>query len=162
LPLLKKDDFETALYSLVELGTTTIQLIATQKTQRSWAGEKELDRCQRIMIAAAEQSKNFIIPTLIPPIHLTEYLKKITENEHPKIYFDPQGSAGLALLNNLAQQKAKHYMLMVGPEGDLTQSEKELLQAKSFYFCQLTPTVLRSVSAVILGAGIMRTLMRKN
>jgi len=31
LPLLKKDSFETALYSLTELGVTAIQLVTTQK-----------------------------------------------------------------------------------------------------------------------------------
>jgi len=53
LPLLKRDDLDTALYALHELGVTAIQLITTQKTQRAWTGDKEMERLERIMGAAA-------------------------------------------------------------------------------------------------------------
>lgn len=160
LPLLKKDDFETALYSLVELGATTIQLITTEKTQRSWGAEKELDRCQRIMIAAAEQSKNFALPQLLAPISLKTYLSQNTLQSVSKIYFDPQGILALELFEKLASKKPTHCVLMVGPEGDLTPAEKEALRAQSFQFCQLTPTVLRSVQAVAVGLGMVRSFIR--
>lgn len=160
LPLLKKDDFETALYSLVELGTNAIQLVITEKTQRSWGADKELDRCQRIMIAAAEQSKNFALPALFAPIPLKNYLPQIGSLAIPKIYFDPQGALALQSLSALALKKPAHCILMVGPEGDLTISEKDLLKAQAFEFCQLTPTVLRSVQAVAVGLGMVRSLVR--
>lgn len=160
LPLLKKDDFETALYSLVELGATTIQLVTTEKTQRSWGAEKELDRCQRIMVAAAEQSKNFAMPSLLAPIPLKNYLPQIASQAIPKIYFDPQGKPAIELLADLAKKNPSQCMLMVGPEGDLTITEKDALQVQSFQFCQLTPTVLRSVQAVAVGLGMVRSLVR--
>lgn len=160
LPLLKKDDFETALYSLVELGATTIQLVTTEKTQRAWGADKELERCHRIMIAAAEQSKNFALPELMPPISLKTYLPKIADQSIPKIYFDPQGKAPFEILRILTEKKASHYVLMVGPEGDLTIPEKDLLLSQSFQFCQLTPTVLRSVSAIAVGVGMIRSILR--
>jgi RsmE family RNA methyltransferase len=160
LPLLKKDDFETALYSLVELGATTIQLVTTEKTQRSWGNDKELDRCRRIMIAAAEQSKNFALPELLAPVPLKSYLARLASMTISKIYFDPQGTPAEQLLVALAAKKPAHCLLMVGPEGDLTVAEKEALQAHAFEFCQLTPTVLRSVQAVAVGLGIVRSLLR--
>ncbi len=43
LPILKRDALEQAIYSLVELGATDIQLMSTQKVQRKWGGRKELD-----------------------------------------------------------------------------------------------------------------------
>ena len=160
LPLLKKDDFETALYSLVELGATTIQLVTTEKTQRSWGTEKEFDRCQRVMIAAAEQSKNFALPALLAPISLKNYLAQMAALAVPKIYFDPQGVLAIELLTALASKKPAHCMLLVGPEGDLTAIEKDALRTQGFEFCQLTPTVLRSVQAVAVGLGMMRSLVR--
>lgn len=160
LPLLKKDDFETALYSLVELGATTIQLVTTEKTQRSWGGDKELDRCHRVMIAAAEQSKNFAIPTLNAPIALKSYMPTISSTTCPKIYFDPQGVLAAQLMTVLGSKKSSYCILMVGPEGDLTTAEKEMLKAQVFEFCQLTPTVLRSVQAVALGLGMIRSVVR--
>src|SRR6201999_3341130 len=59
LPLLKRDDFEQALYMLAELGVNVIQLVITDKSLKSWGKEKELERLGRIVVAAAEQSKCF-------------------------------------------------------------------------------------------------------
>lgn len=160
LPLLKKDDFETALYSLVELGANTIQLVTTEKTQRSWGTDKEYDRCQRIMIAAAEQSKNFSLPELLSPIPLKTYVAGLKTQKGLKIYFDPHGNAAFTILKGIDLKKPDLCTLMVGPEGDLTADEKSLLQNQGFEFCQLTPTVLRSISAISIGLGMVRTLIR--
>lgn len=160
LPLLKRDDFETALYSLVELGAQAVQFITTEKVQRSLYGEKEYERCKRIMISAAEQSKNFAIPELFLPISLPEYVAKISPMNIPKIYFDVEGESVLTLAQELYAQKPQELILMVGPEGDLTSDEKELVRSGNFTFCTLTPTVLRSVSAVELGLGIFRSVLR--
>lgn len=161
LPLLKKDDFETALYSLVELGATTIQLVTTEKTQRAWGGEKELERCHRVMIAAAEQSKNFAVPRLHPPCTVQSYLATIKSDDSvSKLYFDYEGMSARKVINTVINEQPESYLLMVGPEGDLTPAEKELLVAHSFQFCALTPTVLRSVQAVALSMGLVRSFVR--
>ncbi|MCX5922891.1 MAG: RsmE family RNA methyltransferase [Candidatus Dependentiae bacterium] len=159
LPILKRDDFETALYSLVELGATRVQLVLTQKVQRTWGGEKEFERAQRIMVAAAEQSKNFAFPELYPPIALSKCLEKIPVQAQ-KIYFDVDGQAALSLLNTIHAAAPQELFLMVGPEGDLTSEEKELLRSYSFTFCVLTPTILRATQAVAVGLGMARTVLR--
>jgi len=159
LPLLKKDDFETALYSVVELGANKIQLVSTQKGQRAWGGQKELERCQRIMIAAAEQSKNFAMPDLIAPISLSSYVPGIPESTM-KLYCDPQGISAMSALQKLVAEKPKELYLMVGPEGDLTDQEKDLLLQSHFLFMSLTPTVLRSVQAVAISLGLVRSVVR--
>lgn len=50
-------------------------------------------------------------------------------------------------------------MLLVGPEGDLSNEEKNAVHTAGFIMCALTPTILRSVHAAFLGAGIMRSVM---
>ena len=86
LPLLKREAFEQAIYSAVELGANEIQLINTHKEQRHWR-EKEFYRLQHIMIAAAEQSKYFALSTVCAPIPLLEAKPAGTS-----IFFDPQGA----------------------------------------------------------------------
>jgi RsmE family RNA methyltransferase len=44
-----------------------------------------------------------------------------------------------------------------GPEGGLTEIEKELLQTMGARVCALTPTILRAWAAVSVGAGFLRT-----
>ncbi len=79
LPLLKREAFEQAIYFLVEAGVQKIQLAVTAKLKRKWGGQKELDRLQRIVIAAAEQSKNFAFPVLQSPASLSDKLPKLQE-----------------------------------------------------------------------------------
>jgi RsmE family RNA methyltransferase len=50
---------------------------------------------------------------------------------------------------------------MVGPEGDLTHAEKEFLKEKNVVFCRLTPTVIRSKDALMIGLGVLRSLFNE-
>lgn len=159
LPLLKREALETVMYSLVELGVTTIQLIKTAKTQRSWAGQAEYDRLQKIMIAAAEQSKNYALPELHAPCSLEQAIQQVPSSAI-KLYADPEGIPLREFAEKLTAQQDAPLTLMIGPEGDLNAQEKAELLAHNFIFCALTPTVLRSVQAGALFAGIMRSLYR--
>jgi len=157
LPLLKKESLETALYSLTEIGATKIQLVITQKSQQRWT-PKEQERAQKIIIAAAEQSKNFAFPHLIAPIELNSVIPQL-ESDTFKIFFDPAGVPLSECLGEVQSIKPKCIALAIGPEGDLTVAEKELLMKKGFSFCALTPTVLRACQAAALSTGIIRSII---
>lgn len=158
LPLLKRDDYEAALYALTEVGVNAIQLIYTQKTGNQWSGDRDKDRAERILIAAAEQSKNFAYPTLYEPILLTQALKKYS-NVTNKLFFDPQGKHLFDVMKALRNDSPDHIVLLVGPEGDLDSEEKKLVLANNFIFCALTPTIMRAVQAAALSAGFVRSLL---
>jgi len=155
LPLLKRDSLEQAVYNLVELGINTIQLVSTQKTQNKLAGQKELERLERICISACEQSKQFNVPAILPPIPLSQ--ATATKYTALCIYADPEGQKLQTIIYEVENNR-KPIILMVGPEGDLTQDEKLLLQNNLFHFCALTPTILRSWQAASLLTGIVRSL----
>jgi len=155
LPLLKRDQFEAALYTLVELGANVVQPVITAKTQRKWGGAKELKRAKKIMIGAAEQSKNFAFPLLNKPLSLQECCEIIDQDQ--KIFFDLDGEP----VSHIVQMTDdRPLLLMIGPEGDLIQKEKELLQKKGFNFCSLTPTIIRASQAAVLSVGIFRSFAR--
>lgn len=152
LPLLKREALEQAVYSAVELGVNQIQLIITEKVQRHWQG-RELERLQHIMIAAAEQSKYFSLPELHAPISLLEL-----QLSGCAIFFDPEGEPlADTLMKKLWPEKMVSCTVIVGPEGDLTESEKFYLQKQQVMFVRLTPTILRAQQAVALGVGTLRS-----
>jgi 16S rRNA (uracil1498-N3)-methyltransferase len=157
LPVLKRDDFEQALYALTEVGVNTIQLVSTQKTRTAWSGQKELERAKRIIVSAAEQSKNFSFPELKAPVPL---LTALDISASVKIFFEPDGISAFSLTQQLREKQPNHLVLLVGPEGDLSNEEKKMVVAERFLFCALTPTVLRAVQAAGLGAGLVRSLLR--
>lgn len=156
LPLLKKESLEAALYSLTEIGVSKIHLAITQKSQQRWT-PKEQERAQKIIIAAAEQSKNFAFPQLFSPLALDELCAQL-EPASFKIFFDPAGRR-LSECLELVQHAPKQITLAIGPEGDLTEEEKELMHRRGFTFCALTPTVLRACQAAALSTGIFRSII---
>jgi len=155
LPVLKKDALSDAVYNAVELGANAIQLVHTDKAQRT-VSRAELERLERVAIAAAEQSKNFAFPTITPPVPLREVMGALDGN---KLFFDPAGSAINKALEQLKASNGMSINMLVGPEGDLTQEEKDMLSAQQWVFVALTPTVLRAVQAVAVGLGILRSFI---
>jgi len=154
LGLLKRDALERSVESLTVVGVNTIKLFISEKIQRVWGGEKEYDRLQRLMIASAEQSKQFILPKLEEPISFSDIVK--ADSSDFRIFCDPDGESLVKLVSS--DKGFKKVSLLVGPEGDLSKSEKEQLCQFHYKFCHLTPTILRSELAVILASGIIRSL----
>jgi 16S rRNA (uracil1498-N3)-methyltransferase len=158
LPVLKRDDYEAALYALTEVGVNRIQLVFTHKTSHQWSGNKDLERAQRIIIGAAEQSKNFAYPELKAPIMLEVALQQYRASS-AKVFFDPEGMPFFEVMQQLHTNKSEDVLLLVGPEGDLHSEEKKIVQNEGFIFCSLTPTIMRAVQAATLGAGFVRSLL---
>lgn len=156
LPLLKREAFEEAIYALIELGVNAIHLMHTAKEQRHWTGPKEMQRIHNIMIAAAEQSKNFAMAQVYEPKNIADLIAQ-KSNKQQGFFFDVMGNP----LLDVVKETPKHdsYIVCVGPEGDLLESEKFLLQKSGFTFARLTPTVLRAQQAVVVGLGALRSLL---
>jgi 16S rRNA (uracil1498-N3)-methyltransferase len=151
---LKKQALEEAVYGLVECGVSSIYLLDTDKVQRDWGGDKEYERLYKICIAAAEQSKNYAMPQIHKPISLNEFIKQ--HAAYTKLFFDP---AGASIMATISDRKHENICCIVGPEGDLTESEKDLLRTQQFNFCHLTPTILRAQQAVVVAVGALRSII---
>lgn len=160
LPLLKREALEMALYGLVEAGASKIQLIETAKSER--LKTDAFDRLERVMIAAAEQSKNFSFPSLERPISFDVCLSLLSSTHVPCIFFDPQGQPLYEVIDRYRKEKISCLWCMVGPEGDLTTQEKAKLREACeglVTFCALTPTILRAWNAATLGVSALRACM---
>ncbi len=153
LPVLKRDAFEQAVYFLVEAGVQDIRLIFAEKMQRKWGGQKELDRLQRIVIAAAEQSKNFAFPVLKAPMLLADQLENLLRSQ--RYYGDPTGKPVFSIIS---QKAPDHVTLTTGPEGDFSSQEKLILAQHSFQPISLTPTILRAETAAFCLSSILRSV----
>lgn len=64
----------------------------------------------------------------------------------------------LEVMGKITEQKPDAMTCMVGPEGDLTDQEKDELKKVNVQFVRLTPTVLRSWHALLVGVGALRSL----
>ena len=151
LPMLKIDALSDAIYSCAEVGITNIQLVTTAKTQTPYS-PKLFDKLQRVAVAAAEQSKMYAFPTILPPVKLDSWLA--TSRQGLCFHFDVTGVPFASWYKPV--QADQSYYLLVGPEGDLTDDEKSLVATSGFQSCLLTSTVLRSVRSISLVTGLFR------
>ena len=159
--ILKRDAFEEIIYAAAQMAVTKIIPLISAKVQRSWGGNKEMERMTNIMISACEQSKSFIIPELNSPVKIQDISRHL-ENQKSiiKAYFDPAGQNIFTLLKTLDQKNKPAVALLFGPEGGLTNDEEKIIAGAGFETYALTPTILRSREAVFVGLGSVRSVAR--
>lgn len=158
LPLMDKEALEAAIYALSVMAVENIRLVITDKIHKHFFTEKEYARLQRIMIAASEQAKQFVIPTLFPPRPLPEVLL-LGDAAPVKLFFDAKGKAPEQWINLLKDSGKKEIIVLSGPEADLSADEKQKLLERGFLFCALTPTILKAEHAVMVASGIIRSFL---
>ncbi len=156
--LLKKESFEEAVHHATVTGATHIQPIITQKSRRGWLNEREPERLQGIIIAAAEQSKNPHLPILQKPLSLDTILSNTTTCL--RIGFEATSTAPLSTLIN-STPISHDIALFIGPEGGFTEAEITSMKNAGTVFYQLTKTILRSQEAVCLATGVLSTVIHK-
>lgn len=154
LPFLERAAFEEAVSAATVLGVRRIIVVRTQKSAPSPLSPNFRERLHRIMIAAAEQSKQYCLPLIDEAPNLTAALSAgVTP-----LFFHP---TGMALSESLpVLESISRLCVVVGPAGDLsTQEQKSLAEAGAF-FIRLTPTILRSEAAVMVGVGVLRSVLQ--
>ena len=156
--LLKKENFENALYSCVELGANCISPVIFAKSTPQKLNQ---ERIEKILISAAEQSKNFNLPEYQEQVLFINFLTKIKNDlKTIYIYCDISGQEMFDVVTQLKKQACNKIVLIIGPEGDLTFLEKQQLLAQpNVIFMRLTPTILRSFQAVTVALGALRSLL---
>jgi 16S rRNA (uracil1498-N3)-methyltransferase len=156
--LLKKENFERIVYFAAAMGANVIQPFISHKIQRKWGGAKEVERLQKILISACEQSKNFNIPQILEPLSFDKFIKNLNTNSK-KICFEVDGASLFDLLSDLNEFSHNQIILTFGPEGGFSSDEIAKLRKVGFGFVKLTPTILRSVEAVAVGLGSVRSIV---
>ncbi len=155
LPIAEKSVFEDAVSYLTVLGAYAIYPIITEKSKRSWGTRKDFDRIHRVMVAAAEQSKQLYLPNIYSPCTMHE-MPIIADYQY---VCNPDGSPLRAYLSDISPGKQATFAGLVGPESGLTDAEVAYLSRIGWQQLRLVPSVLRTQTAVAVGAGAIRSLL---
>lgn len=154
--LLKREFFENICYVAAQMGANKIIPVLTQRVHKNWINQKNKNRLKKIMISAAEQSKSFFIPQLLGPVNL-KYFLNLDCNK--KICFDYNGKKLIDLLQDLNKSKPNKIQLFFGSEAGFSDQEYKLISKSNFDIFKLTSTILRSVEAVTVGLGSIRSVV---
>lgn len=158
IPVLKREALEKALYNLTVLGVSQVYLVQTERAHLTHKNSEQLlSRLRAITIAAAEQSKQYILPVIHEPQKLTaEFLRNSIPPNIPVFLFDPVGENSIKIVSQYAQKKPATIVTITGPEAGFTSEEQALFAAHNAQLCALTPAILRAEDALLLGVGVIR------
>ena len=95
------------------------------------------------------------IPNISEPIKFEEFLSRDQKNQIILVCSVTENSNSIR--NVIKNHSASDYSLMIGPEGDFSETEMNSIQNKDNYFTvSLGDTVLKSETASIIAAGILK------
>jgi 16S rRNA (uracil1498-N3)-methyltransferase len=147
LSLIKPAAFELALEKVVEVGVNRIIPVIAARSNAPPRARKS-DRWKRVVIEAAKQSKRYHLPVVEEPVRLAA---AFDIQAATKIVFAERG--GGPLKSALAGSPA---LFLVGPEGGWTDAELESARKQGFHLVGLGDGTLRSETAAIVGAALIR------
>jgi 16S rRNA (uracil1498-N3)-methyltransferase len=150
----KGDRAELAVELLTEVGADVIVPWAAQRCVVQWRGDRaarSLARWQSTALQAAKQSRRAWFPEVTDQAD-QESLAERVKSAALAVLLDADAPDRLA---DVAVPEDGEVVLIIGPEGGITEAEKEALHAAGAVAARLGPTVLRASSAGIAAAGIV-------
>ncbi|MDQ8952029.1 16S rRNA (uracil(1498)-N(3))-methyltransferase [Acinetobacter rudis] len=147
----KGDRMDFMVQKATELGVRKIQLLTSERCEMRLKYErdqKKIDHWQAIAIAACEQCGMNIIPEILAPLSLEQWLA--TDLPTTKLVMAPD-TEKTDVLADMSQDIA----LLIGPEGGLSHTEIDLAQFHGFKNWCIGDRVLRTETAPIVALSII-------
>ena len=115
------------------------------------------NRLSKIIIESSEQSDQLNIPQIVSALNLEEFLHSLKKED--VVLFGDISSKNNDL-TQLIEDKSKNYILFIGPEGDFSPKEREIiLKNVKFKSFSLGKNILRSETAAIAGLVLLNFLL---
>ena len=147
--LVKKTPMEIILQKATELGVRKITPIISDRTE---VKDLNFERANKIIIEATEQSNQLNTPDLSQIIKLKDFINNISKDE--KLFFADVNSKHKLSSKDLGQGKKAR--VLIGPEGDFSPAERELILSKPETVpFTLSENILRADTAVISAISLV-------
>jgi len=153
LAIFKFDRMEWAIEKCTEMGVARIIPLQARRTDAHLAATatKRVERWERIVRQAAEQSRRSTPPEVLLPVRLNEALV-LTASARILL---AESERQLALKDALqSHSPSRDLLLAVGPEGGWTEEEVALFLQAGWTSASLGSTILRAETAAIAATAI--------
>ncbi len=154
--LCKADKLEWILQKTTELGASDIYLLEADRSVMKVAKDKienKMDRWQKIILAAAKQSRRSILPVLHPPAKAAA-VSEAAQADLRIILSENERSS--TLKNILRESGWKSAVFCIGPEGGWTNREEEIFSKAGFRPASLGSAILRTETAAIVATALLK------
>jgi 16S rRNA (uracil1498-N3)-methyltransferase len=149
----KGERMDFTIQKAVELGVQRIVPLQTERSVVNLKGErrdKKLEHWRGVIISACEQCGRNTLPELLPMQSLSSWLEK------------PRQGSGLLLdhradstIDSLSRPDA--VTLLIGPEGGLSEGERQQARAAGYTGLRLGPRVLRTETAALTALAALQS-----
>ncbi len=153
------DRMDMTLQKAVELGVSSIQPVATERSVvklKDERAQRRVEHWQNLVIAACEQCGRNRIPEVAPLMGLPEWLSRLEApmaDDEARLLLSPVAPVPLKDLAVIARMT-----LLVGPEGGLSPIEIQLAHSRGFMPVRLGPRVLRTETAALAALSAIQAL----
>jgi len=154
--LCRADKLEWVLEKCTEIGIDDIYLLeAARSVVRipREALEAKMCRWQKIILAAAKQSRRSTLPVLHPPSSLSLLCRELPPGLKILLSENERGRSLRSILRSAAWQQA---IFCIGPEGGWTDAEHHELVDSGFQSASLGSQILRTETAALVVAAILK------
>lgn len=146
---------------LVEIGVTEIGFFPAERSVKERVSKDRIARWEKIIVSACKQSGRTWFPTVRVFASWEDFLRDLSEKRQRVFLAD--ASCGEQLLDVLRKGEVEDSIaLIVGPEGDFSEREKEALSKIGVYPVSFGEKILRSETAALFGASLLVAFMEGN
>ncbi len=152
-PTKNNDRYEWFAEKACEIGFDELSPIIGEHSERRIL---KTQRVEKILVSAAKQSLKAAVPTVHEPLSVKEFIQNNADTEALKLIaycFEDESLPRRSIKEVLAASEARDIIILIGPEGDFSQSEADLAIASGFIPVHLGASRLRTETAALTAAA---------
>jgi len=147
--LVKKTSMEIILQKATELGIAKIIPIISERTE---VKDLNIERARKIVVEATEQSNQLNVPDIEEPQKLKDFINSLDSNTN--LFFADINTE--KKIDNKIIEKSKKISVLIGPEGDFSPNEREMILARDNVISfSLSKNILRTETAAISALSLI-------
>jgi 16S rRNA (uracil1498-N3)-methyltransferase len=154
----KGDRGELAVELATEVGVDEVVPWQAERCVSRWRGDKierGRDKWRTVAREAAKQSRRSWWPVIAPVADLSAVVEQVTRADLALVLHEGAETPMTEALTRVGLTGEGHVLLVVGPEGGLSDAEREQLVAAGASEVRLGPTVLRTSTAGAVAATLV-------
>jgi 16S rRNA (uracil1498-N3)-methyltransferase len=150
-PTKNMERIEWFLEKATEIGLDEVSFIETTNSERT---KINLERCEKIIVSAMKQSKQWFLPKLNPIEAFTSLVPSVEADLKIIAWCETPQTA--MLTQYLKNSNAHRITILIGPEGDFTKTETTLAQQYGFIPSSLGSHILRTETAALYACAAVK------
>ncbi len=147
-PTKNNNRMEWFLEKATEIGISEITPLLCSRSERKVLKNERMDK---IILAAAKQSKSFHVPVLNEMISFSSFVKKVESKQ--KFVAHCEEDSEKKTLHNHNLLNTESTVILIGPEGDFTAKEIEEAKSHNFEELSLGESRLRTETAAMVACA---------